>query len=177
MGKYLGDKPYDLAVVVFDGEETADQAYDMMKTRSDRTGMTIHDAAVFRRTSSGKVKLDNKGFIAGWKGGTIGLGIGLLLGGPVGGAVVGSLIGFGRSGDRRDLRSLLEDRLGIEQSALAIVVEDGNREEIAEALRLMSGEPLYVELQGDSLTKLEELAEDDELTAEAEDAFDEVNAD
>ena len=174
MGKYLGDKPYDLAIVVFDGEDTADEAFDMMKTREGRTGMKLHEAAVFTRAPNGKIKLDNKGFVAGWKGGTIGLGLGLLLGGPVGGAVVGSLIGFGHSRERRDLRAVLHDRLGIEQSALAIVVENGNRVEIADALRAMGGEPLYVELQGDSLVKLEELTEDEELTAEAEDAFDEV---
>lgn len=177
MGSYLGDKPYDLAVVVFDGERTADEAFDMMKTREKRTGMTLQEAAVFTRTASGKVKLHNKGFVSGWKGGTIGLGIGLLLGGPVAGALVGSLIGFGRSSDRRDLRDLLNERLGIEQSGLAVVVENGNREEIAGALRAMGGEAIYTELQGQTLAKLEELAADEELTAEAEEAFDEVSAD
>lgn len=172
MGKYLGDKPYDLAVIVFDGEHTADEAFDMMQTRSIRTGVTIHEAAVFTRGSNGKVKLDNKGFVGGWKGGTIGLGIGLLLGGPVGGALVGSLIGFGRSGDRREIRTMLNDKLGMEDSALAIVVENGNRPEIADALAAMGGVPVYVELQGDSLAKLEELSDDEELTAEAEEAFD-----
>ena len=75
MAHYLGDKPYDFAVVVFDGPETADEAYDMMKTREERTGMTIQEAAVFNRKPIGKIKLKNKGFIAGWKGGTIGLGV------------------------------------------------------------------------------------------------------
>ena len=95
MGNYLGDKPYDFAVVVFDGTGTADDAFDMMKAREERTGMTVHDAAVFTRSDKGTIKLHNKGFIGGWKGGTIGLGVGLLLGGPVGGALVGGLIGFG----------------------------------------------------------------------------------
>jgi uncharacterized membrane protein len=177
MGKYLGDKPYDLAVVVFDGDDTANEAFDMMKAREERTGMKLEDAAVFSRTESGKIKLHNKGFVGGWKGGTIGLGIGLLLGGPVGGALVGSLIGFGRSSERRELRDLLDERLGPEQSALAIVVENGNRDEIAGALGAMGGEAIYTELQGESLAKLEELADDDDLTAEAEEAFDEVSTD
>jgi uncharacterized membrane protein len=177
MSKYLGDKPYDLAVVVFDGERTADEAFEMMKARERRTGMTLREAAVFTRTARGKIKLHNKGFVAGWKGGTIGLGVGLVLGGPVAGAVAGSLIGFGRSGDRREIRDLLTDKLGIEQSALAVVVENGNREEIADALRAMGGEAVYVELQGETLAKLEELASEQELTAEAEEAFDGVSAD
>jgi uncharacterized membrane protein len=177
MGNYLGDKPYDFAVVIFDGDDTANEAFDMMKAREERTGMKIHDAAVFHRTSKGKIKLNNKGFVAGWKGGTIGLGVGLLLGGPVGGALVGSLIGFGRGADRRDLRGLINERLGLHQSALAVVIENGNREEIAGALAKMGGEAVYTELQGETLVKLEELAADEEVTAEAEEAFDEVNAD
>ncbi|HSF86256.1 MAG TPA: DUF1269 domain-containing protein [Acidimicrobiia bacterium] len=177
MGNYLGDKPYDFAVVVFDGENTADEAFEMMKAREERTGMTVHDAAVFNRTEKGKIKLHNKGFVAGWKGGTIGLGVGLLLGGPVGGALVGSLIGFGRGSERRDLRRLVNERLGLHQSALAIVVENGNREEIEGALRKMGGEAIYAELQGETLVKLEELAADDEVTAEAAEAFDEVSSD
>ena len=32
MAHYLGDKPYDFAVVVFDGPESADEAYDLMTT-------------------------------------------------------------------------------------------------------------------------------------------------
>jgi len=174
MSKYLGDKQYDFAVIVFHGTRTADEAFDMMSAREARTDMTLHEAAVFTRASSGKVKLDNKGFVAGWKGGTLGLGVGLLLGGPVAGALVGSLIGFGRSSDRRELRDLLTDRLAVGQSALAVVVENGNREEIADALREMGGEAVYTELQGGTLARLEELAADEELTAEAEEAFDEV---
>lgn len=177
MAHYLGDKPYDFAVVVFDGPETADEAYDMMKTREERTGMTIQEAAVFNRKPNGKIKLKNKGFIAGWKGGTIGLGVGLVLGGPVGGALVGSLIGFGRGSERRELRDLVNERLGLEQSALAIVVENGNREEIAAALTAMGGDAVYTELQGASLAKLQELASDDEVTAEAAEAFDDDDSD
>ena len=177
MANYLGDKPYDFAVVVFDGRETANEAFDMMKAREERTGMTVHDAAVFYRSPNGKIKLDNKGFIAGWKGGTIGLGIGLLLGGPVGGALVGSLIGFGRGSERRELRDLVNERLGMDESALAIVVENGNREEIAGALAEMGGEAVYTELQGESLAKLQELASDDDVTAEAAEAFDEDDSD
>ena len=91
MGEYLGDKPYDLAVIVFDGRYTANEAFETFKSIEMRTDTKIHDAAVFYRTEKGKIKLNNKGFVGGWKGGTIGLGVGILLGGPVGGAVVGGL--------------------------------------------------------------------------------------
>jgi uncharacterized membrane protein len=176
MGKYLGDKPYDFAVIVFDGSDTANEAFEAVKAIEARTEMKIHDAAVFYRSEKGKIKLNNKGFIAGWKGGTIGLGIGLLVGGPVGGAVVGGLIGFGRGNDRRNLRGLVDEKLGLSQSALAVILENTDRDAVEAAMEGLGGEAIYAELQGDALVKLEELTEDTEVTAEAEEAFDEVNA-
>ena len=177
MGEYLGDKPYDFAVMVFDGPNTADEAFETVKRIEDRTDTKIQDAAVFYRSEKGTIKLNNKGYIAGWKGGTIGLGIGLLLGGPVGGAVVGGLIGFARGNDRRNLRGLLDDRLGRSQSALAIVLEDTDRDAVRAAMEGFGAEAIYTELQGETLSKLEELAGNEDVTAEAEEAFEEVTAD
>ena len=177
MGEYLGDKPYDFAVIVFDGPDTADEAFEAVKSIESRTETKIQDAAVFYRTDKGKIKLNNKGFIAGWKGGAIGLGIGLLLGGPVAGAVVGGLIGFGRGNDRRNLRGLLNDKLGVDQSALAVVLENTDRDAVQAAMEGLGGEAIYAELQGESLAKLEELTEDDEVTSEAEEAFEEIDTD
>ena len=177
MGSYLGDKPYDFAIMVFEGSDTGDQAFDAMKSIEERTDMKIHDAAVFTRSDKGTIKLKNKGYVAGWKGGAIGLGIGLLLGGPVGGALVGSLIGFGRGNDRRNLRGLLNKRLGITESALAIVLENTDRWAVENAMKGFGAEVIYTELQGESLAKLEELAQDDEVTTEAEEAFEELDAD
>ena len=175
MGEYIGDKPYDFAVIVFDGKSTANKAFDVIKSMEDRTDdMKIHEAATFHRTEKGTIKLNNKGFVAGWKGGAIGLGIGLVLGGPVAGAVIGGLIGFGRGNDRRNLRGLVNEKLGLHQSALAVVFEGANLDEVEAAMRGFEGEAVYTELQGESLAKLEELSHDDEVTAEAEEAFDEI---
>jgi uncharacterized membrane protein len=176
MGEYLGDKPYDFAVIVFDGPNTADEAYEAVKTITERTDMKIQDAAVFYRTEKGKIKLNNKGYIAGWKGGALGLGIGLLVGGPVGGAVVGGLIGFGRGNDRRNLRGLVNEKLGLRQSALAVVLENPDRDAVEAAMEGLGGEALYTELQGETMAKLEELTEDEDVTAEAEEAFEEIDA-
>jgi uncharacterized membrane protein len=176
MGEYLGDKPYDFGVMVFDGQDTANEAFEAVKSIEDRTEMKIQDAAVFHRNEKGKIKLNNKGFVAGWKGGTIGLGIGLLLGGPVGGAVVGGLIGFGRGNDRRNLRGLVNDKLGLHQSALAVVLENTDRDAVEAAMKGFDAEAIYTELQGETLAKLEELTEDDDVTAEAEEAFEEIDA-
>ena len=176
MGSYLGDKPYDFAIMIFDGKDTADEAFDAFRSIEERTEMKIHEAAVFTRSEKGTIKLKNKGFVAGWKGGAIGIGIGLLLGGPVGGALVGSLIGFGRGNERRNLRGVLNEKLGITESALAVVVENTDRFYVENAMKGLGAEVIYTELQGETLTKLEELAEDAEVTAEAEEAFEELEA-
>lgn len=177
MGRYLGDKPYDLAVIVFDGTDTANEAFEAFKSIEGRTDTEIKEAAVFYRNEKGEIKLNNKGYVAGWKGGAIGLGIGLILGGPVGGAVVGGLIGFARGSDRRNLRGLVNKRLGLDQSAIAIVLENTDRTAVENAMKGFDGEAIYTELQGESLNKLEELTEDEDVTSEAEEAFGEIETD
>lgn len=157
-----------MAITVYDGKGTADKAFDELKVLEGEGKLEIHDAAVFTRNERGKIKLKNKGYVATWKGGAIGLGIGLLLGGPLGGAVVGRLIGFGRGNERRNLRGLVNEKLGIDNSALVVVAENVDWEDVQEAMASFGGETMYTELQGESLAKLEELTADDEVTAAAE---------
>lgn len=167
MGKYTGDKPYDFVIAVYDGLGTADEAYDTIKSLEGHDRLKIHDAAVFTRTDKGKIKLENKGYVSTWKGGTIGLGIGLLLGGPLGGAVVGGLIGFARGNKRRNLRGLLDDKLGATQSALAVVAENVEWPAVEAAMERFNGTMLYEELTGESLAALDALQEDDDVIAAA----------
>ena len=169
MGKYTGDKPYDFVIAVFDGLGTADEAFDTVKSLEDHDRLKIHDAAVFTRTDKGKIKLKNKGYVATWKGGTIGLGIGLLLGGPIGGAVVGGLIGFGRGNQRRNLRGLVDEKLGETQSALAVVAENVEWAAVEAAMARFEGTMLYEELTGESLAALDALQSDEDVVAAAED--------
>jgi uncharacterized membrane protein len=174
MGDYIGDKPYDFAIAVYDGKGTADKAFDEIKALEKDGKTKIHDAAVFTRSDSGKIKLKNKGYIATWKGGGIGLIIGLLLGGPVGGAVVGGLIGFARGNDRRNLRGQVDEKLGMDNSALALVVENTDWDAVTAAMEPYGGELVYSELQGTALAQIDELTEDAEVTAAAEEEFEEV---
>ena len=60
MGTYLGDHPYDLAIAVYDGRGTADEAFDELKALERQGSLKIEEAAVFTRNERGKVKLDNK---------------------------------------------------------------------------------------------------------------------
>ena len=59
--------------------------------------------------------------------------------------------------------------------ALAVVLENTDRGAVEAAVEGLGGEAIYTELQGASLAKLDELTEDDEVTAEAEEAFDEID--
>jgi len=169
MGKYTGDKPYDFVVAVYDGLGTADEAFDTIKSLEGHDRLKVHDAAVFTRTDKGKIKLKSKGYVATWKGGTIGLGIGLLLGGPIGGAVVGGLIGFGRGNQRRNIRGLVNEKLGETQSALAVVAENVEWAAVEAAMARFEGTMLYEELTGESLAALDALQSDEDVVAAAED--------
>ncbi|MGI9612215.1 MAG: hypothetical protein ACR2QO_04845 [Acidimicrobiales bacterium] len=132
-----------------------------MKELEKEGHVKIHDAAVITRRDDGKIKLDNKGFIAGGKGGALGLVVGAVLGGAILGAVVGWAVGFFRSSDRREIRDALNHKLGLTESALATVVEDANWEQLLPATEALGGEAVHYQLQGESLAKLEQMAEED----------------
>ncbi|MGI9594990.1 MAG: DUF1269 domain-containing protein [Acidimicrobiales bacterium] len=155
------DKPYDFAVVIYEGTDTADRAFDALKDLEKKDALKIHDAAVITRNDQGKIKLDNKGFIAGGKGGAIGLVVGAILGGPILGAVIGWAVGFFRSSDRRDIRDALNDKLGPTDSALVAVVEDAKWDQVVAATEHLGGEAVHHQLQGESLAKLEQMANEE----------------
>ena len=57
------------------------------------------------------------------------------------------------------------------------MLESTDREAVEAAVAGLDGEAIYTELQGESLAKLEELTSDEEVTAEAEEAFDGIETD
>ena len=101
MKTYKTDKDYDLIIAVMDGREKADEFFTVMKSKEADGAFQVKEAATFHRNESGQILLNNKGYVAGWKGGGIGLGIGILLGGPLGFAAVGGLLGYLRGMERR----------------------------------------------------------------------------
>ena len=87
------------------------------------------------------------------------------------------MIGFGRSGDRRRLRDLVNKRLGIDNSALAVVVDQDDWAGTESAMERFGGETVCAELQGSSMAELEQLTEDSDVTAAAEEAFADITTD
>jgi uncharacterized membrane protein len=174
---YESDKDYDLIIAVLDGRDRADDFYAVIKEREDSGAFQLKEAATFTREESGKLRLNNKGYVAGWKGGGLGLGVGILLGGPIAFAAVGGLIGYMRAEDRRRLRDELNDKLGPEQSAIALMLEDPiDWDVLAEVGTDFGAELLRAELRGEPLAKAEELMEDEDVQQALEEEYDEIVA-
>ena len=75
----------------------------MCRRDSESSGaFNLKEAATFTREESGKIRLNNKGYVAGWKGGGIGLGVGIIFGAPLAFAAIGGLLGYMSSDERRD---------------------------------------------------------------------------
>jgi len=177
MKTYESDKDYDLIIAVLDGREKADEFFDVMKSHEANGAFHIKEAATFTREESGQIRLNNKGYVAGWKGGAIGLGVGIILGGPIGFAAVGGLLGYMRGKERRELRDKVNERLGLEQSAIALMLEDPiDWDVVREAGNAFGAELLQAELRGEQMEKVEELADDPDVQQAVEEEFHEVVA-
>jgi uncharacterized membrane protein len=174
---YEDDRDYDLIIAVMDGREKADEFFDAVKDGESRGAFHIREAATFTRDEHGKIRLNNRGYVAGWKGGGIGLGIGILLGGPLGFAAAGAALGYLRGAERRELRDKVNAKLGPEQSAIALMLEDPiDWDVVREVGSAFDAELLYGELRGEALVKTAELAEDEDVQQAFEEEIGEVVA-
>jgi uncharacterized membrane protein len=175
MTTYDSDRDYDLIVAVMDGREKADEFFTAIKEREAGGAFHVKEAATFARDEHGKIRLNNKGYVAGWKGGGIGLGIGILLGGPLGFAATGAVLGYLRGAERRELRDKVNAKLGFEQSAIALMLEDPiDWDVVREVGKEFDAELLFGELRGEALVKTAELAEDEEVQRAFEEEIGEV---
>ena len=163
---------YDFALMFYEGRDTADQVYDTLRQLEKDKKMDIRTAAVLTRKENGKIRLDHKRRVTFWKGavggGAIGLITAALLTGPVGaatlgGAVVGGLIGLSRSGDRKRLKEYCDEKLGPNQSALAILINHADWAAVSDATDQYDGEAVQLELTPGTEKQLEDLAADDEV--------------
>lgn len=161
---------YSFAVAVYDGPASAQAVFNTLKELQKEKALDIKDAAVFTRSGGGKIKMHNEGFVGTGKGGVLGLVIGAVaVSAPLAGLVVGGLIGFGRAGDRRKLKHMLDEAMGANQSALAVVIKQADWATVAEETKGYSGEIIMSEMSDEALAMLEGLVDDEDLrTATAE---------
>jgi uncharacterized membrane protein len=165
-------KDYSFAVVVYDGPASAQAVLNILKDLQEEETLDIKEAAVFSRYGNTKISMSNEGFVGTGKGGVLGLVIGaVVVSAPLAGLVLGGLIGFGRSGDRRHLKQVLDEALDADQSALAIVIKQADWAAVAEATKSYPGEIIMSELSDEALATLEDLADAEEFKAATAEAI------
>lgn len=163
---------YSFALVVYDGLPNARAVFNILIKLQEEDALDIKEAAVVTRGPSGKLAVDNLGFVGTGKGGVLGLVIGAVaVGAPLAGLLVGGLIGFARSGDRRRLKEVLDQELGSNQSALAIVIKEADWETVAEATKDWPGELVKSNLSDEALAALEDLSGEDDVAQASGDAL------
>ncbi|HSF86440.1 MAG TPA: DUF1269 domain-containing protein [Acidimicrobiia bacterium] len=157
---------YNFVLVVYDDLVGARAVFNILQGLQKEEKLDIKEAAVVTRGPSGKIAVDNLGFVGTGKGGVLGLVIGAVAASaPLAGLLVGGLIGFSRSGDRRRLKELLDDELGVNQSALAIVIKEADWVAVAEATKDWTGEIVRSELSDEALATLEGLSSENDVAA------------
>jgi len=156
-----------LFVVVYSGRDTADKVYDTLRDLQKEKKINIKTAATVQRRDNGKLRLHHKRRVTVWKGAIGGGIIGLLLigtgGGALAAALLGALIGATRSRQRRQVREFLEDKLGPDDSALAILVSNADWAAVADSIAHFGGEEVALELTPEAEEQLAKLAEDDQV--------------
>lgn len=152
----------------FEGRGAADQAYDAMRQLERDGKVDIRTAMTVAREEDGKLKLVHKRRLTVGKGAVAGGGIGLLLFGPaalLGGMAIGALVGSSRAGDRAVVKEYLEDKLGPDESALAIIINKADWQAVTERMEAYGGDHLVVELTPADEAALAKLEDNEELVA------------
>ena len=158
-----------LFIIAYPGKETADEVYRMLRELEKQDKIDIKTAATIYRTEDGKLRLKHRRRLTVWKG-LFGVGaIGLILAGTgagfLAGAVVGALIGSSRSKQRRDIKSFLDDKLGPDESALAILITNADWDTVHNEIDHFGGDELAFELTPEAEKRLAEIAADEEVVA------------
>jgi uncharacterized membrane protein len=163
------ERKQSMFVVSYNGRNTADQVYDTLRNLQKQKKVKIKTAAVITRMENGKIKLNHKRRVTVGKG-LVGGGIlGLLIFGTGGGliavGVVGAMIGASRSGQRTQLKAFLDDKLGRDDSALAILISDADWVAIRDATEAVfgRGEVMAMELTPEAEAELNALADNEEV--------------
>ena len=149
------ERKQSLFVISYEGRDTADNAYHELRDMQKDKKVDIKTAIVVTRKDSGKLKLKHKRRVTVWKGAAGGAVLGAVIVGVaapavIGGAAIGALVGSSRSGQRKELKGFLEDKLGPEDSALAVLISDADWSAVGEQLKPFGGEELMVELTPES---------------------------
>ncbi len=176
------ERKESLFITAYSGRDTADEAYDTLRQMEKDKQVDIKTAMTVTRKDNGKLKLEHRRRLTTGKGLVAGGAVGILVGGAVApallvGAAAGALIGSSRHGDRKDLKGFLEDKLGPDDSALAVLIKEADWAAVEAKMESYGGEDLKVELTADDEAAIEALGNDDEVAAAAEEEVEVVEED
>lgn len=163
------ERRQSLFIIAYPGKETADEVYHTLRALEKQDKIDIKTAATIYRKEDGKLRLKHRRRLTVWKG-AFGVGaVGLILAGTgagfLAGAIIGALIGSRRSGQRREVKEFLDDKLGPDDSALVILVTNADWEAVQSEVNHYGGEQLAVELTAEAEKRLAEIAADEEVAA------------
>ncbi|MCB8984400.1 MAG: DUF1269 domain-containing protein [Ardenticatenaceae bacterium] len=165
---------YDAVLTVHEGHDTAVAAYEALLALEKEKAVKLHMAAVIRRRANGKLRIEHKRGASASKGMVGGGAIGLLLAAATGGATlgvtavaagIGALVGSSRSGLQKELKPLLDDKLGADDSALAFIIEAADVQRVRETLNNFGGQMLIAELSPQTEEQLLAIDQNEELAA------------
>jgi uncharacterized membrane protein len=173
------ERKESLFITAYSGRDTADKAYDTLRQMEKDKQVDIKTAMTVTRKDNGKLKLKHRRRLTTGKGLVAGGAVGLLVAGaaaPVvlGGAAVGALIGSSRHGDRKEVKGFLEDKLGQDDSALAVLIKEADWAAVNEKMEPYGGEDLLVELTTEDEAAIEALGDDEVVVAAVAVEVDEV---
>ena len=168
-----GKKKESLFILAYSGRDTAENAYDTLRGMEKDKQVDIKTAMVVYRKDNGKLKLKHKRRLTVGKGMVAGGAVGLLVGTAaapalIGGAAVGALVGASRSGQRRELKGFLEDKLGPDDSALAVLIKEADWAAVDAKMDPYGGETLVIELTDEDAAAVEALQTDTEVASAVE---------
>jgi uncharacterized membrane protein len=153
------ERKQSLFIVAYEGTDTAEAVYQTLRDLQKDKKVKIKTAATIYRKDNGKLKLTHKKRMTTIGGAALGTAIGFLLGGPGVGAAVGAAVGGYGSHQRSETKKFLDDKLGADDSAIAILISDADWEAVAAATEGYGGEDLKVELTPEAEEQLKALSE------------------
>ena len=158
-----------LFIIAYPGKETADEVYHTLRELEKQDKIEIKTAATLYRKEDGTLRLKHRKRLTLWKDEFGVEAIGLILAGTgagkLAGAVVDALMGPHRSKHRREVRAILEGKLGPDDSALVILAANVDWEAVQSSVDQFGGEELAVELTVKAEKQLAEISSDVKVAA------------
>jgi uncharacterized membrane protein len=163
------ERGQNLFIIAYPGRETADKVYHTLRELEKQDRIDIKTAATIYRREDGKLRLKHRQRLTLWRDEFGVEAIALMLAGTragkLAGAVVDALMGSHRSKHRREVRAILEGKLGPDDSGLVVLATNADWEAVKSAVDHVDGEELAVELASKAEKRLAEIASDEGVAA------------